>query len=94
MLSSKQRALLRAAGNQEETILHIGKDGVTENVIAQAKAAIIKRELLKGRVLESSGLSAREACDAIAQEIGAEGVQIIGSRFLLYKKSEENKYKI
>ncbi len=94
MLSSKQRAALRAAGNSEETILHVGKDGITENVITQARDAIAKRELIKCRVLEASLLTAREACDEICEEIDAEGVQVIGSRFLIYKKSKENKFKL
>lgn len=94
MLTSKERAMLRAAGNSEETILHIGKEGVTENVVAQAEGAIHKRELIKGRVLENSLLTAREACDRLAEALSADGVQVIGSRFLLYRKSKENRFGI
>ncbi len=94
MLSSKQRAMLRGLGNKEETILQVGKDGVTENVVRQAADALEARELIKGRILENSGLTAREACDVLCEKTGAEGVQVIGSRFLLYKPSQKPKIKL
>lgn len=89
MLTSKQRADLRAEANTLETTLMVGKGGVTENVIAEAKTQLEARELVKGRVLESALLTAREACDAICEGIGADGVQCVGSKFVIYKKSEK-----
>lgn len=89
MLTSKQRAHLRALANKTDTILHIGKDGVTDNVIAQASGALKARELIKGRVLESAMLTAKEACDLLCAALAAEPVQCIGSRFVLYKRNEE-----
>ncbi len=85
MLTGKERAKLRSIANGEDTILYVGKGGVTENIIKQAEDALAARELIKGRVLENSLLTAREACDEIAEKTGAEGVQVIGSRFVLYK---------
>ncbi len=89
MLSSKQRAALRSEANSAEIILHIGKGGVTEAVIAQAGEALAARELIKGRVLESAGLTAREACDLLAEALGAEPVQTIGAVFVLWRKAPE-----
>lgn len=89
MLTSKQRAQLRALAAGADTVLQIGKGGVTDNVIRQAEEALAARELIKGRVLENSLLSAREACDALAEACGAEGVQVIGSKFVLYKANEK-----
>lgn len=88
MLNSRQRAQLRAMANSYETILHVGKGGVTENVIAQALSALDARELIKGRVLEASLLSAAEAAAEIANGCGADVVQTIGSKYVLYRESK------
>ncbi len=88
MLTSKQRAYLRGLAASEDTIIHIGKGDLTENVITQTKEALKARELVKGRVLENSMLTPREACDALCLQCKAEGVQVIGSKFVLYKRNE------
>ena len=87
MLTSKERAILRAKANTLDTVLIVGKGGVTENVIAEANTVLEARELVKGRVLESALLSAREASDAICAATGAEGVQCVGSKFVIYRLS-------
>ena len=89
MLTSKQRAQLRSLASTEDTIVIVGKGGITENVIAQVSDALTARELVKGKVLESSLLSAREACEALAEACKAEQVQFIGSKFVLYKRNEK-----
>ena len=83
MLTSKQRAQLRGLAATEDTIVHIGKGGITDNIITQMSDAV------KGRVLENSLLSAREACDRLAEVCRAEPVQVIGSKFVLYKRNEQ-----
>ena len=89
MLTSKQRAYLRGLAAAEDTIVIIGKGGITENIIIQMNDALKARELVKGRVLEASLLTAREACDALCEACKAEGVQVIGSKFVLYKRNEQ-----
>ena len=84
-MTGKQRAYLRSLANGLETILYVGKGGLSENVIKQAEEALIARELIKGRVLEASMMTAAEACQALAEATGAEGIQSIGSRFVLYR---------
>jgi len=91
MLTAKQRAQLRGLANSEATIVHIGKGGVTDNVVAQAEDALKARELIKCRVLDNSLLTAREACDELCRKTGADGVQVIGSRFVIYKRNTEKK---
>ena len=86
-LTSKQRAQLRGLAMTEDTIIQIGKGGITENTVTQVKDALTARELIKGRVLESSLLTAREAADALAEACTAETVQTIGSKFVLYKRN-------
>ena len=86
-LTSKQRAQLRGLAMTEDTIIQIGKGGITENTVTQVKDALRARELIKGRVLESSLLTAREAADALAEACAAETVQTIGSKFVLYKRN-------
>ena len=90
MLTSKQRAYLRGLANNIETILIIGKGEITDNIIMQADTALTARELIKGRVLENSAYSSREAADSIAEKCSADVVQVIGRKFVLYKKSKDN----
>ena len=89
-MTGKQRAYLRAQANGLDTILYVGKGGITEAVIRQTAEALAARELIKGRVLEASLLTAKEACEQLAEATGAEGVQFIGSRFVLYKPDPED----
>ena len=89
MLTSKQRAQLKGMASVSDTIIIIGKGGITENVVAQTKDALKARELIKGKVLENSLLSAREAADELAEKCAAETVQTIGSKFVLYKRNEK-----
>ena len=86
-ITSKQRAQLRGLAMEEDTIIQVGKGGITENLVASVNAALKARELVKGRVLENSMLTAREACDALCQACNAEGVQVIGTKFVLYKRN-------
>ena len=90
MLTSKQRAQLRGLAAELDTVLQIGKSGITENVIEQTRDALRARELIKGRVLDNSLLTAREACDALAEACDADGVQVIGSKFVLFRQNEKD----
>ena len=86
-LTSKQRAQLRAMANSLEPVIHIGKGDIGDNLIKQADEALEARELIKCRVLETSLLSAREAADALAPALRAEVVQVIGTKFILFRPS-------
>ena len=86
-LSSKQRAQLRGLANSIDTILHVGKDGLGENLVKQADDALEARELIKGRVLENSMVSPREAAEALGRATRSEVVQVIGTKFVLYRQS-------
>ena len=88
-MTGKERAYLRGLSNGLDTILTVGKGGITENVIKQADEALRARELVKGRVLEASLLSAREAAETIGEAVEAEVVQTIGSRFVLFRRNPE-----
>ncbi len=87
MLTSKQRAYLRGIAAEYETIFQIGKGGVTEQLCKEINDALRKRELIKLRVLDNSGWTSREAADAVAEQTGADVVQVIGSRFVLFKRN-------
>ena len=87
MINSRQRAQLRGLANGIDTILIVGKDGVTENVARQCADALEARELIKGKVLDNSLLTAREVCDELCAACRAEPVQVIGSKFVLYRES-------
>lgn len=89
MLNSKQRAYLRSLAQNMDTIFQIGKGGIGEELCAQLSNALEARELIKIRVLESSGYSAREAADEIADAIGADVAGTIGTKIILYRRSEK-----
>ena len=89
MLTSKERAELRAQANALETTLMVGKDGVTEAVIAEADNQLTARELVKGKVLEGALMSPREVSDEICEATGADGVAVVGNKFVIYRFSEK-----
>ena len=91
MLTSKERAELRSRANGLETTLIVGKGGVTEQVVLEAVTQLEARELIKGRALEASFLTAREALDALCAATGAEPVCAVGFRFVLYRESERER---
>ena len=86
-LTSKQRSQLRSLANSIDTILHVGKDGIGENLIKQADDALEARELIKGRVLENALLTPREVAEQLAPLTRSEVVQVIGTKFVLYRQS-------
>lgn len=88
-LTSKQRAQLRALANALEPIVHIGKEDIGENLVQQADEALEARELVKCRVLETSLLSPKEAAQALSRATRSEVVQVIGTKFILYRPSHK-----
>lgn len=91
MLNSKERAYLRSLSNKLDAIFQIGKGGINENQLRQIDDALEKRELVKVHVLENSFMDTRVVCNEVADALGAEPVQVIGKKFIIYKESRENK---
>ena len=89
-MTTKQRAGLRAMANTIQPILHIGKDGINDNLVQQAWDALEARELIKVTVQRNAPLDAREACEALCERTHADPVQVIGSRFVIYRKARKN----
>ena len=89
-MTGKQRAKLRAMANTIETILYIGKDGITEGTIKEAYDALEARELIKGCVQQGAPIDARSALQTLCEKTGAEPIQQIGRRFVMYRPSREN----
>ena len=89
MLTSKERADLRAQATTLDTTLTVGKNGVTDTVIEEAENLLTARELVKGKVLEGAMMTPREVSDAICEATGADGVAVIGTKFVIYRFSEK-----
>lgn len=89
MITTKQRAKLRGLANGIDTILQVGKGGINDELVIQVNDALKARELIKMRVLETSPLDSREAAGELAELCKADIVQVIGSRFVLYKKNHQ-----
>ena len=88
MITSKQRAELRAKANELDTTLMIGKEGVTDATVQELDRQLEARELVKGKVLETALMTAREASDQLCEALGAEGIQCVGSKFVVWRRSE------
>ena len=89
MLTSKERAELRSQATTIDTTLMVGKGGVTDAVVAEADNQLTTRELVKGKVLEGAMMTPREVCDELCEATGAEGVAVIGTKFVIYRFSEK-----
>ena len=88
-LTSKQRAQLRGLANRIDTILQVGKDGLKEKLVKQADGGLEARAPIKGRVLENAMLTPRETAEALASATRSEVVQVIGTKFVLYRQSHK-----
>ena len=91
MLNSRQRAQLRGLANGLDTIFQVGKGGIGENMLRQISDTLEARELIKLRVLDNSDYNAREAADIISEEVGADVVQVIGTKIVLYRQNPNPK---
>ncbi|WP_125152591.1 ribosome assembly RNA-binding protein YhbY [Clostridium rectalis] len=89
MITSKQRSYLRSLANTIQPIFQIGKGGIEEAFLKQVDSALEARELIKIKVLNNSGLTSREASDIICNELNCEGIQSIGSKLVIYKRSKK-----
>lgn len=89
MLTSKERADFRAQANGLEVTLMVGKGGVSDTLIAEAEKLLEAKELVKGRVLETAMMTAREASEAICEGTGADGISCVGATFVIWRKSEK-----
>ncbi|HHZ12424.1 MAG: ribosome assembly RNA-binding protein YhbY [Caldicoprobacterales bacterium] len=90
MLTSKQRSYLRRMANQIDSIFQIGKGGINANLIKQLDDALEARELVKVHVLQNAEMDIKDIFKELARELSAQEVQLIGSRFVLYRKSTKN----
>lgn len=90
MLNSKQRSYLRTMANNVDAIMQVGKNGVDEGFLNQINEALEAREIVKVSVLKNSLYTAREACNEVCENTGSDPVQVIGNKFIVYKKSTEH----
>ena len=88
MITSKQRAELRAKANELDTTLMVGKEGVTDDIVSELDRQLEARELVKGKVLETALMTAREVSDALCEALNAEGIQCVGNKFVIWRHSE------
>ena len=90
-ITGKQRAYLRSLANKVPAIFQIGKEGISPNLIKQLSDALNARELIKIHVLENCELTPREASDELSDILEAIPVQTIGSKVVLYRRSDDEK---
>lgn len=91
MISSKQRSYLRGLAQQVDPTVYIGKQGLTENVVKEIDTGLVCRELVKIKLQEGADLDPKEVANEMAEKLGAEFVQAIGRKFVLYRESKDNK---
>lgn len=93
-MTGKQRAKLRAIANTYETILYVGKNGISDELIKQADDALTAREMIKGKVHETCELTPREVCTELCGRLNAEPVQVIGTKFVMYRQNKDPKKRV
>ena len=89
-ITSKQRAHLRTMAQAIEPVVYIGKEGITDNLVSQVQDVLEARELIKCSVQQNCGMDAREACEELCRLADAQGVSVLGRKFVLYKRSAQN----
>lgn len=89
MLTSKQRSQLKGLAQTEDTIIQVGKGGITDTLVLSVDSALRARELVKGKVLETCEFSPREVCEELAERCKAEPVQVIGTKFVLFRRNPQ-----
>lgn len=89
-LTKKQIKQLRGLGQHLNPLIQVGKNDLTDAAVKQADETIEKRELIKCMVLDGSGLTAKEASAELAERLNAEVVQVIGNRFVIYRRSRRD----
>lgn len=90
MFTSKQRATLKGIASTEDTILQVGKNGIIDTLIVQVSDALKAREIIKMKVLDGAMLTAAEAANELAEKTKSEVVQVIGNKFVLFKRNPQN----
>ena len=89
-MTGKQRAALRKMANQLDVIIYIGREGITDGIVKEAYDALEARELIKGCVQQGAPMDAKSALTILCEKTGAEPIQFIGRRFVMYRPSREN----
>lgn len=89
-LTGKQRSFLRAEANNLDPVVHVGKDGINESVINQVDEALEDHELLKIRILESTGRTTKSCAEELAAANSASVVQVIGGIAVLFRQNDED----
>ncbi len=90
MISSKKRAKLKSIANNLNTTLYIGKNGISDSLIKQLQDALVSNEIVKCKVLNNCISTAKEMAILLSNKSDSDIVQVIGSRFVLYKKNQKN----
>lgn len=91
MLTGKQRSYLKKLAHSIDPIFQLGKNGITENFVRQIDEALEAREIIKVKVLDNNFMDTKDAANEVAQKTNSEFVQSIGSKFVIYRESEDNK---
>ncbi|MBP5781429.1 MAG: YhbY family RNA-binding protein [Clostridia bacterium] len=93
-MTGQERAKLRAIANSYETILYVGKNGIGDDLVKQADDALEAREMIKGKVHETCELTAREVCNELCGRLNAEPIQVIGTKFVMYRQNKDPKKRV
>ena len=90
-MTSKQRAYLKSLATNLDTIFQIGKGGISDEICFQLGNALEARELIKIKLLETCPTSLKDTASEIAEKTGAEVVQTIGTKIVLFRMSSQEK---
>ncbi len=91
MITAKQRSFLKSKANTLKPLTQLGKEGISDNFIAEINRSLDSHELIKVSVLETNDMSAKDACVEVCQKTRAEFVQAIGRKFVIYREAKDKK---
>ena len=93
-MTSKQRAYLKGLAMTMDTILQLGKGGLTPENTAAVEEALAARELIKISVLQNCLEDPREMAQVLAERTRSQVVQVIGKKIVLYREGRKDKKKL
>ena len=91
VLTGKQKKFLKGIGHHLTPLVYIGKEGIAESVVEATDTALLSRELIKVKIVNTSSVTKHEAAEILPVKTDSILVQLIGKTLLLYRRNKKRK---
>jgi RNA-binding protein len=88
-MTTKRLQHLKGLGHGLDPVLSVGKDGITEGVVAACSEQLRAHELIKVKVQPEAPEDRHVSAENLAGQVQATLVQVMGRTFLLYKRNPQ-----